>query len=117
MVKMNKKDLKDLAISLGAYYCGGNVYNHENIAYYISAREFSNIAKYSNKNNQIGKMLDNLDNIYGLYNMEIENKYSIVKNQIAYSCGIYGNSGQLIKYSVVARDTNEVIYNFYTYYC
>ena len=43
MVKMTKKDLKDLSISLGAYYCGGNVYNHENIAYCISNREFSKI--------------------------------------------------------------------------
>ena len=93
------------------------MYNHENIAYYISNREFSKIVQYGNIKNDISKLLNNLDNIYGLYNMEIENKYSIVKNQIAYSCGMYGNTGQLIKYSVVARDTNEVIYNFYTYYC
>ena len=117
MIKMSKKDLKDMAISLGAYYCGGNVYNHENIAYYISTREFSKIVQYENSKNDVSKLLNNLDNLYGLYNMEMENKYSIVHNQIAYSCGTYGNTGQLIKYSVVARNTNEVIYNFYTYYC
>lgn len=117
MVKMTKKDLKDLSISLGAYYCGGNVYTHENIAYYISTREFSKIVQYGNIKNDIARLLNNLDNLYNINELENGNKYSIVKNQIAYSCGYYGNTGQLVKYSVIARDTNDVIYNFYTYYC
>jgi len=117
MVKLNKKQLKDLAISLSAYYCGGNVYNHENIAYYISTREFSKIVQYGNIKNDISKLLNNLNELYNINELENGNKYSIVHNQIAYSCNNCGNSGQIIKYSVVARNTNEVIYNFYTYYC
>ncbi len=115
MVKMNKKDLKDIAISLSAYYCGGNVYNHENIAYYLSNKEFDKVMQYANANNEISKLIDKLNKLY--YLPKFNDNYSIVKNQIAYSCGTYGNSGQLIKYSVIARNANEVISTFYTYYC
>lgn len=125
MIKIAKKQLKDLSISLNAYYCGGNVYNHENISYWLSNGDFESIRKLQNKNNDIEKMLVslndtyNLKNFYNCYTMKTykDYKYYISRNQIAYSSGIYGNTGQIVEYSIVNTTTNEVIYKFYTYYC
>lgn len=117
MIKLSKKQLKDLAINLNAYYCGGNVYNHENIACYISAREFSKIIQYGNTKNDISKLINNLNEKYNINKLEHENLYSINANQIAYSCSTCGNTGQIVEYAIISRETNEVIYKFYTYYC
>ena len=126
MIKLSKKQLKDLSVSLNAYYCGGNVYNHENIQYWLSCGDFESIEKLKNKNNDIERLLQFLNNTYNLknlYNYKNNNNiignylYCIIASQIAYSCGYYGNSGQLVECKVITKASNEVIYKFYTYYC
>ena len=117
MIKLSKKQLKDLAISLNAYYCGGNVYNHENITHSISSRNFTQLLEYGNTKNDISKLINNLNERYNINKLEHGNLYSINANQIAYSCGTYGNTGQIVEYVIISRETNEVIYKFYTYYC
>ena len=117
MIKLSKKQLKDLAISLGAYYCGGNVYNHENIAIYLSMGACSKLREYSNTKNDVSKLLEDLNQLYGLSNIEDKHEYSISSTQIAYSCTNAGNTGQIIKYTVVSKNTTGPIYDFYTYYC
>ena len=117
MIKLSKKQLKDLAINLNAYYCGGNVYTHENITYSISSRNFTQLLEYGNTKNDISKLINNLNERYNINKLEHGNLYSINANQIAYSCGTYGNTGQIVEYVIVSRETNEVIYKFYTYYC
>ena len=52
-MKQTRKDLKELAKSLGAYYCGGNVYNHENIQHYLERGNFEEVKKYASSNNDI----------------------------------------------------------------
>lgn len=126
MIKLSKKQLKDISKSMSAFYCGGNVYNHENITHWLSCGDFESIKKLENKNNDIIKLLNFLDNNYNLkkfYNYNNNNNlkgnysYYISASQIAYSCGYYGNSGQLVKYNIINKVSNEAIFSFYTYYC
>lgn len=117
MIKITRKQLKDLATSLNAYYCGGNVYNHENITYCISRRNITRLKEYSNSKNDISRLINFLNERYDINKLEYGDLYSINANQIAYSCGDYGNTGQIVEYVIISRKTNEVIYKFYTYYC
>ena len=110
MIKLSKKQLKDLAISLNAYYCGGNVYTHENITHSISSRNFTQLLEYGNTKNDISKLINNLNKKYNINKLEHGNLYSINANQIAYSCGTYGDTGHTAEYVIVSRETNEVIY-------
>ena len=110
-MKLSKKNLKELAISLDAYYCGGNVYNHENITEYVSNPKY-NITKlneYSKKDNDVYTLMERVAK-----NRAVGKTFTCAR-LIAYSCGNYGNSGQLVKYDV--SDINGVIDTFYTYYC
>ena len=122
MIKTSKKQLKEIAKSLGAYYCGGNVYNHENISEYLRQGNWMEISKYVNtKYNKIGDLLEDLHNSYNLDNFKTYDNskglYRIdYKEQLCYSAGTYGNSGQLRKFDIVNND-DETIYSFYTYYC
>lgn len=72
---LTKKDLKKLAASLGAKKLCNNIYYYENII---------------NSSTTLIKEL-NLDNCVDYYDGYI------CAEQIAYSAGIYGNSGQLHK--------------------
>ena len=120
-MKQTRKDLKELAKSLGAYYCGGNVYNHENIQHYLENGNFEEVKKYISSNNDILEMINSLNRIYGLNNFNTssnrKNLYMISATLLSYSAGIYGNNGQIFKYKVYNNETQEHIYTFYTYYC
>lgn len=114
MEKLTKKNLKNTAESMGAFYCGGNVYNHENITYYLKHKQMDEIKKYANDNyNDINDLMDFLDNLL-VGDLE---QYNIWCNQIAYSAGAYGNNGQLRQYKVINKENDEIIREFYTYYC
>ena len=122
-MKQTKKDLKELAKALGAYYCGGNVYNHENIQHYLECGNFEKVKKYISTNNDILSMINSLDRVYGLNNFNTSNNrknlYMISGTLLSYSAGIYGiygNNGQIFKYKVYNNETQEHIYTFYTYY-
>ena len=120
-MKQTKKDLKELAKALGAYYCGGNVYNHENIQHYLERGNFEEVKKYISSNNDILEMINSLDRVYNLNNFNTSNNrknlYMISASLLSYSAGIYGNNGQIFKYKVYNNETQEHIYTFYTYYC
>lgn len=120
-MKQTKKDLKELANALGAYYCGGNVYSHENIQYYLEVGDFDSITQYASRNNDILVMLNFLDRVYGLNNFNTvsnrKNLYTIGAGLLTYSTGVYGNNGQIFKYEIYNNQTQEHIYTFYTYYC
>lgn len=74
-IYLSKKDLKSLASSLNAIKLCDNIYYYENIV-------------HSSKNLiQELELLDHVDIIDGY----------ICAYQIAYSAGVYGNSGQLHK--------------------
>lgn len=113
MEKLTKKNLKNIAESMGAFYCGGNIYNHENITTYLEQKQLDELKKYARETNDIDELLSFLDNLL-IGGVEL---YNIWSNQIAYSVGTYGNSGQLRQYKVINKETNETIREFYTYYC
>lgn len=84
-MKQTKKDLKELAKSLGAYYCGGNVYSHENIQYCLEVGDFDSITQYASGNNDILVMLNFLDRVYGLNNFNtVSNRKKFIYNW----CGV-----------------------------
>lgn len=113
MEKLSKKQLKNISESLGAFYCGGNVYNHENITYYLEHKQLDELKKYISEYNNVKGLVEFLDNLL-IGGVEL---YNIWSNQIAYSAGVYGNNGQLRQYKVINRATDEIIKEFYTYYC
>ena len=112
MIKLSRKELKELGEILNnSFYCGGNVYNHENITYYITHKEISKIDTYNSN------LFMYLDNTLTEYLKDTNTNYYIISNQIAYSCGTYGNTGQIVKYNIVNEKTHDIIDTFYTYYC
>lgn len=110
-MKTNKKQLKELATMLNAYYCGGNVYNHENIREYISNTNYDiqELNKYTNRNNNVYELIERLQKAIG------NKKYNVTSRLIAYSANVYGNSGQIFQYELY--DINGVFDTIYTYYC
>lgn len=92
-IYLSKKDLKTLACSLNATYISNNCYVYENIIH--SSR---NIIDYFN-------MYDVID---------LETPY-LVSYQVAYSAGIYGNSGQIhkIEYYDVIHEERKTIFAYY----
>ena len=112
MIKLSKKDLKELAQSLDSFYCGGNVYNHENITYYITHKEFDKLANYN-----LPTLRGNIEYMLNDLNINKEDKlsYIVTSSLVAYSCGTYGNTAQLVKYIIINQGGNDR--TFYTYYC
>ena len=74
-IYLSKKDLKNLAVSLGAKKLCNNIYFYENIVH---------------SSNNLIQELDLVDCV------NIRDGF-IIAEQIAYCAGIYGNSGQLHK--------------------
>lgn len=116
-IKITKKNLKELGKSLGGYYCGGNVYTHENIEYYITHNDYKKVFSAAPNNE---KMVELANMIYDYVKMNEDVKrfgerVYITSNLIAYSAGYNGNIGQIFKYDVV--NDSKVIKTFYTYYC
>ena len=115
MEKLTRKQLNNLAKDLKGFYCGGNVYNHESIVQYIASRHFEDLEKYVHEDNQVKKLID-----YLTINTSNLDNFMIFHNQIAYSCGLYGNTGQLARYEIYdTTDKNDYILKdvFFTYYC
>lgn len=114
MIKLSKKELKELAQSLSAFYCGGNVYNHENIRYYVCNKDITKLNEYTTNKNQVYELIEYLASKTSMLK---NNEFYITANQIAYSCGTYGNTAQLVKYDIVDSKEYTTIATFYTYYC
>lgn len=112
-MKLTKKALKELAQGLGAVYCTGNVYNYENIVYYIQLLT-------SGKGNGYTEALNNCSDHYKkelekLLDEIIATNYDTCYcKQLAYSAGVYGNNGQLHEFKLTKNE--QVIDIFYLYY-
>lgn len=118
MIKLSKKQLKEEAIYNEAYYFTGNVYSYENVIYYLESLCYyknkcnteeieKNIYNNSSKNyyNSINDLIENIKNIdYTDYKIE----------KIAYSAGVYGNSGQL--HTLKLYNNNNIVALYYMYY-
>lgn len=111
MTKLTRKNLQEIAQSLGAYYCGGNVYNHENITYYIAHKDITKLNDYTNNKNQVYELMEHI-----AQQTKDLNNYFISTHLIGYSAGIYGNIAQLVKYDIIDNNSN-IINTFFTYYC
>lgn len=121
-MEMTKKQLKELATSLDAYDLGGNVYDYENIIYYLDYRlDLKRLHEYNKKGLQ--ELLKDLHKKYNINKFLMveddyknDKQYKLSCKQLAYSHGTYGNNGQLHEIRVI-NDSDEVIYKYYIYYC
>ena len=114
-MELTKKQLKELATSLNAYYMGGNVYDYENIVHYLDYKmDIQSLKKYNKPD--IQKLLMDLDTHYNLDKF-INGIYKISATQLVYSHGVYGNNGQIHQLKVYNTATNEHIFSYYVYYC
>lgn len=92
-IYLSKKDLKSLATSLNATKISNNCYIYENV---VNSRK-------------------NIIDQFNMYDVvDLETGY-VVSYQIAYSAGVYGNSGQLHKI-VYYDEINEVRKTIFVYY-
>lgn len=105
-IKLTKKELKKIGEELGGYYLGGNVYNYENCIYFLTSKDVKKIGE-NTKNKDIIKRIEK-------YNV---NDIQIFTKQLFYSAGIYGNSGQLHKIFVYNKKNNDLVDEFFVYYC
>lgn len=124
-LKLTKKELKKRAEYEEGYYFTGNVYSYENIINYLSqlawrterGRKTENkkrikeikteLLKNVNKN-YINSLQDIVNNIES----SSHDNYSM--NQIYYSAGLYGNSGQLHLLKLYKK--HQVIAQYVLYY-
>lgn len=112
-MKLTKKKLKELAETLDAHYYGGNVYDYESAIDYICGIHVDSVEFHQHvKSNEYY----NRDILIGLVCTYKDAHYRMYATKIAYSCGIYGNSGQLHKIDVYDND-DKFINTFCVYYC
>lgn len=112
-MKMSKKQLTELAQMLGAKKYTSNVYNYENIVYYMQSLASGNGGAYDNAihncNEEHKKELENvLDEIVATISSSIRTQ------QLAYSAGVYGNNGQL--HEIMLLRDGEEVKTIYLYY-
>ena len=93
MTKLSHKALKDMGRNLSGYYFDGNIYAHENRLHYLTMLPY-----YANRPERVAEVRHMNPEIMGLWaRLEALAPDSTNYTQLAYSCGIYGNSGQLHK--------------------
>lgn len=116
-MELTKKRLKELGVSLNAYYMGGNVYDYENIVHYLDYKmDVQSLKKEIGHGRDLSQLLQDLDTHYNLDNF-INGVYKISATQLAYSHGVYGNNGQIHQLKIYNTETNEHIFSYYVYYC
>lgn len=124
-MKISKKELKRIGENNAGYYFTGDVYSYENVVFYIqqliwrtekgtktrNKKRRSEIKKELEKNinskykNDLIKLIDKIENIS-------HDNYSV--NQLYYSDGLYGNSGQL--HEIKLYNKENIVDLFYLYY-
>lgn len=105
MIELSNKKLNELARQLGAYDIGnGNIYHYENAVYYLC-----NMKKVDA--NQYYKCV--LNDLIDHIRKEYSNNMTLRKEQLAYSCGVYGNNGQIHVFHVYVNGIPKG--NIYTY--
>lgn len=89
--KLTHKALKELAKSLGGIYFDGNIYAHQNRVHYLASvvNSWRQDETIKDAKRHCSEMSDLIDEVL-TYGADAANY-----TQLAYSCGIYGNNGQL----------------------
>lgn len=107
--KMSHKALKEMGKALNGYYYDGNIYSHENRVYYLS-----NIWREYRKSERLEECRHHSPEIEALAEeiaaLDIDGSRTA---QLAYSCGYYGNSGQLHKIDYFKDDA--IVRTIYIY--
>lgn len=102
MNKLSHKALKDMGKNLGGYELSkGDIYYYENNLYYL--RHLQNI-----ENDSIPVTKDLVNNVITDIKKRFPNAKYVSEQQIAYSHGVYGNTGQLHKCRVLDNGWNEI---------
>lgn len=125
MIKLSKKELKKEAERIEAYYFTGNVYNYENVVYYLQRLAWKTEKGTKTKNkkdiqNIKKELLKNINSNYFTSLQDIVKNIETIKhdnysiNQLYYSAGLYGNSGQLHEIKLYNKGNINAIY--YVYY-
>lgn len=124
-IRISKKELKRRAEIEEGYFFTGNVYSYENIVNYLGQLSWRTERGHKTENKkriqEIKKeLLKNINSIYFTSLQEIvkniesinHDNYSI--NQLYYSAGLYGNSGQL--HQLKLYKNHVVIASYILYY-
>ena len=125
MIKLSKKELKREAEREEAYYFTGNVYNYENVIYYLERLAWKTEAGKKTENKKAIKetkkeLLKNINSKYFTSLQDIAKNIETIKHdsykieQIAYSAGLYGNSAQL--HSIKLYNKDQIVALYYCYY-
>ena len=107
MIKMSHKLLTQLSKSVDAYYFDGNIYQHENRVDYLMTVVYNPVLAIERSKNQselFNKLLREVIDLHAT---------SVTTKQLAYSCGTYGNTGQLHRLNYYKDD--KCIKSIYIY--
>ena len=121
-IKLTKRQLKEISYKEEAYYFTGNVYSYENIVFYLQTAIFA--YRKENKNTSQYYKERMLKDVREEYKKQAEELYDKITSykaatyrevQVAYSAGVYGNSGQLHKFTLYDKYMN-ILFSFHTFY-
>ena len=124
MIKLSKKELRKEAERIEAYYFTGNVYSYENVVYYLQRLAWKTEKGTKTKNkkdiqNIKKELLKNINSNYFTSLQDIVKNIETIKhdnysiNQLYYSAGLYGNSGQLHEIKLYNKENIVAIYHVY----
>lgn len=124
MIKLSKKELRKEAERIEAYYFTGNVYSYENVVYYLQRLAWKTEKGTKTKNkkdiqNIKKELLKNINSNYFTSLQDIVKNIETIKhdnysiNQLYYSAGLYGNSGQLHEIKLYNKENITAIYHVY----
>lgn len=109
MNKMSHRALKEMGKALDGMYFDGNIYAHGNRVHYLSSLPYawdkeSMIADAKRLSGEMGTLIDEIAAL---------DCDCTRTEQLAYSCGIYGNSGQLHRIEYFKNDESVKVLFLY----
>lgn len=108
MIKLSHKQLKAIGKQNAGYELGnGNIYYYENDIFYLRCLEILTDDSLPVNVEQVNNVINDIKKRY-------PGAAHASSCQIAYSCGVYGNTGQLHLITVSDKDFNS-LGSFYTY--
>lgn len=109
MTKLSHKALKEMGKTLGGLFFDGNIYAHENRAHYLTCVPYN-----AENDDYINEAKRHEPEIASLIDEIIKSGANGARReQLAYSCGIYGNTGQLHKIDLYKDD--EIVRTIFLY--
>lgn len=108
-IKLSHKALKEMGAMLNGYYFDGNIYAHENRVHYLQSIicGWNREEEVENAKTHCSEISELVDNIRAI------GADSVSCRQLAYSCGYYGNSGQLHRIDYIKN--GETVKTLYLY--